>query len=189
MKAVGRVDASLEADDSGRMFRLIGLDRPAAAAKGPGSFSIDAQGPSMAPSISTAASPPPTASTRVCTARCGSRARPAAIRSCGNPCRSRLVARARRGQSPDRGAHIPCHGQWPAAQVRERDGERRRRPMREIRSRTHPPRASRANSMPTRLTPAPSLRASPGCRPAAATTLAGRAVGDGLLGGVSGRSP
>ena len=45
MKAVGRVDASLEADDSGRMFRLIGLDRPAAAAKGPGRFSINAQGP------------------------------------------------------------------------------------------------------------------------------------------------
>jgi len=45
MQALARVDVSLEADDSGQLFRLIGLDRAAAAAKGPGRFTLNAQGP------------------------------------------------------------------------------------------------------------------------------------------------
>ena len=45
MQATARIDASIETDDSAPMFRLIGLDRAAIAAKGPGRFSINAQGP------------------------------------------------------------------------------------------------------------------------------------------------
>ena len=45
MQATARIDASIETDDSAPMFRLIGLDRAANAAKGPGRFSINAQGP------------------------------------------------------------------------------------------------------------------------------------------------
>ena len=44
-KASARIDASIETDDSAQMFRLIGLDRAASAAKGPGRFTINAQGP------------------------------------------------------------------------------------------------------------------------------------------------
>jgi hypothetical protein len=45
MQAVARVDASFEADDSAQMFRLIGLDRAAVTVKGPGRFTLNAQGP------------------------------------------------------------------------------------------------------------------------------------------------
>lgn len=45
MRALARVDVNLEAEDSAQMFRLIGLDRAAAAAKGPGRLSVSANGP------------------------------------------------------------------------------------------------------------------------------------------------
>lgn len=45
MQALARVDATIETDDSAQMFRLTGLDRAAAVAKGPGKFSFNAQGP------------------------------------------------------------------------------------------------------------------------------------------------
>ena len=45
MQAVARVDATIETDDSAQMFRLIGLDRAATTAKGPGKFTLNAQGP------------------------------------------------------------------------------------------------------------------------------------------------
>ena len=43
--AAARVDVTLDADDSAQMFRLIGLHRAANAAKGPGRFTLNAQGP------------------------------------------------------------------------------------------------------------------------------------------------
>ncbi len=45
MKALARADATIEADDSAQMFRLVGLDRAATIAKGPGKFTLNAQGP------------------------------------------------------------------------------------------------------------------------------------------------
>lgn len=45
MQALARVDASMEAEEGGQMFRLLGLDRAAAAAKGPGRFTLTAEGP------------------------------------------------------------------------------------------------------------------------------------------------
>jgi large subunit ribosomal protein L24 len=39
------VDATIDADDSAQMFRIIGLDRAAVTAKGPGKFTLNAQGP------------------------------------------------------------------------------------------------------------------------------------------------
>lgn len=43
--ANARLDMALDADDSAQMFRLIGLDRAANAAKGPGRFTLHVQGP------------------------------------------------------------------------------------------------------------------------------------------------
>ncbi len=45
LQALAQVDASVEADDSAQIFRLIGLERAAASAKGPGRFVLNAQGP------------------------------------------------------------------------------------------------------------------------------------------------
>jgi uncharacterized protein involved in outer membrane biogenesis len=43
--AAARVDAMIEADEAAQMFRLLGLDRPATHAKGPGRLTLNAQGP------------------------------------------------------------------------------------------------------------------------------------------------
>ncbi len=43
--AAARMDASIDAEDSAQMFRLIGLDHAANAAKGPGRVTLNAQGP------------------------------------------------------------------------------------------------------------------------------------------------
>ncbi len=45
LAAAARVDATIEADEAAQMFRLLGLDRPAANAKGSGRITLNAQGP------------------------------------------------------------------------------------------------------------------------------------------------
>ena len=191
MQATARIDASIETDDSAPMFRLIGLDRAANAAKGPGRFSINAQGPLDGPIKldSRVDGGEPRCARARHDAAVARRRRQRAIRSCRHQCRSRLDAPAVGGaRAIERGAHV-ASSRMNGRQFKFENamasvaGTQLRGNIRS-RSRGRCAARHRSRSTPTRSMPPPFSRAFPACRRARAdASWPAEPFAAGLLGG------